>query len=75
MSGVSGSAEEQSGRQLVGSLTGAVKEGSSGEAKAVDVIPSLVVTTLWPSACTGNVQKTAKPVKKPRRMLFLVDIT
>jgi hypothetical protein len=60
---------------LVGSLTGAVREGSLGEAKAADVIPSLVVTTLWPSACTGNVQKTAKPVKKARRMLFLVDIT
>jgi hypothetical protein len=74
MSGVSGSAEEQSGRQLVGSSTGAVKEGSSLRAKVVNVLSSLGLTTLLPSARTGNVEKDAKLVKKAKRIVLLVDI-
>ena len=70
----SGSAEEHSATQLVGSGTGVVEEGSSREAKAVDIIPSLGFTTFLSFACAGNVQKTAKPVEKARRMILLVVI-
>jgi len=70
----SGSAEEQSGTQLVGSRTEAVKEGSSGGAKAVEIIPSLGIATFLSFASAGNVQKTAKPADKVRRMILLVVI-
>jgi hypothetical protein len=50
------------------------QEEFSPEAKAVDVTPSLGLTTLLPSAAAGNAQKTTKPVKKARGMILLVDL-
>jgi hypothetical protein len=44
------------------------------EAKALDVTPSLGLTTLLPSACAGDAQKTTKAVKRARGMILLVDI-
>ena len=51
-----------------------VKEGPSLEAKALDATPSLGLTTLLPTACTGNAQKTTKAVKRARGMILVVDI-
>ena len=74
MPGASGSGEEQSGRQLVWSCTGAAKGRPSLEEDAVVVTPSFESPALLPSACAANGQKTAEPVKKATRTALFVDI-
>jgi hypothetical protein len=70
----SGSAEEQSARQSVGPRRGAAKGRSSLESKTVDTVPSIELTERLSFAWAGDVQKTAKPVKKTRKMTLVVDI-